>query len=163
MTESGPGPPESPMAESSDELMRWYDKHDIVSSKVFIRTPEGGVRGLFARESISSCEGIAVIPPHMIIQSQYKDLEEMVKVKTAQGKTIDMILISIQLTCRNVERHSINRPSKSCSHRYATYRESSRGNARSRSGYWNYSTRSLRSGCRIKGCVFLIEFRPWSP
>jgi hypothetical protein len=66
--------------------MRWYDKHDIVSSKVCVRTPEGGVRGLFAKESIAPCEGIAVIPPHMIIQSKYKDLEEMAKVKTSQGK-----------------------------------------------------------------------------
>ncbi len=78
------GPGHSEM-EKAAELMRWYDKHDIVSSKVCIRTPEGGVRGLFARESILPCEGIAVIPKHMIIQSPFKDLEEMVeKVKIAR-------------------------------------------------------------------------------
>jgi hypothetical protein len=69
-------------AKAAAELMRWYDKHDIVSSKVCIRTPEGGVRGLFARENILPFEGIAVIPPQMIIRSPFKDLQEIAKVKT---------------------------------------------------------------------------------
>ena len=74
------------MSANASELMSWYDKHDIVSSKVCVRTPEGGVRGLFARENILPCEGLAVIPRNMIIQSQFKDLEEMAKVKVAREK-----------------------------------------------------------------------------
>lgn len=61
-------------------LMTWYDKHDIVCSKLAVRTPEGGVRGLFAEKDISPYEGIAVIPPHMIIKSPFKDSEEIVQV-----------------------------------------------------------------------------------
>jgi hypothetical protein len=102
----------SRMVEAS-ELMKWFDKHDIVSSKVCVRTPEGGIRGLFAKEDIAPFEGIAVIPSHMIIQPPYKDLEEMVKVKAATLETKDMhFLFNLYLIFRNMVRISISRPSK---------------------------------------------------
>jgi hypothetical protein len=64
------------------KLMRWYDTHDILCSKLCVRTPESGLRGVFAEEDIAMYEGIAVIPPHMIIQSPFKDMEEIVQANT---------------------------------------------------------------------------------
>ncbi len=63
-------------------LMRWYDEHDIICSRLRIRTPESRPRGVFAAEDIPALEGIAVIPPHMIIRSPFKDMEELVQVIT---------------------------------------------------------------------------------
>ena len=66
------------------KLMRWYDKHDIICPRLCIRTPESGLRGVFAAEDIPAFEGIAVIPPHMIIRSPFKDMVEIVQARKAE-------------------------------------------------------------------------------
>jgi hypothetical protein len=66
--------------DKNSKLMRWYDMQDITCSRLCIRTPESGLRGVFAEEDIPAFDGIAVIPPHMIIQSQFKDMDKIVEV-----------------------------------------------------------------------------------
>ena len=90
------------------KLMRWYDKHDIICSRLRIRTPESGLRGVFAAEDIPPCEGIAVIPPHMLIRSPFKDMEEIVQVNTTE--LVAYIIVVIFRACRNVDSILIDRP-----------------------------------------------------
>ena len=59
-------------------LYHWFEKHNIVFSKVEIFTPENGVRGIFALEAIPLRFPIAVIPEHMIIQSEFLDLKDLI-------------------------------------------------------------------------------------
>jgi hypothetical protein len=62
------------------EMMAWYDRHNIMSNKLSIRHDQSGVRGVFAEEDIFPYEGIAAIPPNMIIRPEYKTLEDMLEV-----------------------------------------------------------------------------------
>lgn len=65
----------------SAEMMDWYDKHNIMSSKLSIRYRESGVRGVFADMDTFPYRGIAVIPPNMIIRPEFQTLEEMLEVR----------------------------------------------------------------------------------
>jgi hypothetical protein len=69
------------------KLMQWYDKHNIICSRLRVRT-QRGIRGVFAVEDIPAKGGIAVIPPHMIIRSPFKDMEEIVQVNLSESTII---------------------------------------------------------------------------
>ena len=55
----------------SAEMMAWCDKHNIMSSKLSIRYSQSGVRGLYLEQDTFPNEGIAVIPPNMIIRRNF--------------------------------------------------------------------------------------------
>ena len=61
------------------EMMKWYDKHNIISSKLSIRHGPNG-RGVFVDADAFPFQGIAVIPPSMIIRPVFLDLEGMLEV-----------------------------------------------------------------------------------
>ena len=62
------------------KMMKWYDQHNIVSSKLAVRLGQNGVRGVFAIANAAPFEGIAVIPPNMIIRPSFQTLEAMLDV-----------------------------------------------------------------------------------
>jgi hypothetical protein len=65
--------------ESSHEnadIMRWYASQNfIISPKICIKTV-GGLRGIFATSDLCAGEGVAAIPPNMIIRSQFSSLDD---------------------------------------------------------------------------------------
>jgi hypothetical protein len=65
----------------SAEMMKWYDRHNIISSKLSIRYRKDGVRGVFVDKDTFPFQGIAVIPPNMIIRPEFETLEEMLEVR----------------------------------------------------------------------------------
>ena len=96
----------------SSKLMAWYAKHGILSSRLCIRTPESGLRGVFAEKDIPGLEGIAMIPPHMIIRSPFKDLEDIVQVNAAESNLNEKYRSLIRSSFRNVGTISINQPKR---------------------------------------------------
>ena len=64
----------------SAEMMKWYDKHSIMTSNLSIRYGQSGVRGVFVDKDTFPYRGIAVIPPNMIIRPEFQTLEDMLEV-----------------------------------------------------------------------------------
>ena len=69
------------LVEGHSKMMRWFDQHDIISSKLSIRKNNEGVRGVFLDADAFPNEGICLIPPKMILRSPYKNLGEMLQVR----------------------------------------------------------------------------------
>jgi hypothetical protein len=67
-------------------LESWFRAHDVLYSRVSIRIPENGVRGIFADEDIPPRYPIAVIPARMIIRPLYSDLAHLL---SACGSHLD--------------------------------------------------------------------------
>ena len=56
--------------------MQWYASHNfIISPKICIRTV-GGLRGIFTTSDLFAGEGVAAIPPNMIIRSKFSSLND---------------------------------------------------------------------------------------
>ena len=103
-------------------LMRWYDKHGILCSRLRVRTPESGLRGVFAEKDIPGLDGIAVIPSHMIIRSPFKDMEEIVQVNaTNADESVYQIVVTKFYACRSVGSNSTNQPNRGCLPLYAKF------------------------------------------
>ena len=74
-------------------MERWFRDHDIFfTRKIRIGYSAVGLRGLYATENIADGETIAVIPSHMILQSPYESLSQMVNKNINDARFQQLIL-----------------------------------------------------------------------